>query len=292
METDTGSYSLPLGLCFDGLQRKEYKDFNPRDWASVRAEGYDLCTLKYDGIWCRAVMDAGHVYFYSRNNQLKLSRKLTNEEYFKFGLKTSVLIGEFMFGQQWGNHPDRKGKMFVFDILVLKGKPLAHLALNDRLAYAAYACAGDFVAVKPYGINCMETLWHASVDNGLDFMSSFEGLCFYKSRGDYFKDEVGRMKKELEDDFVISGYEEGEGKHTGRLGALLLGGYRNGQLITLFKCGGGLSDQDREMFWADKEKYLGKVVTVYAKARFDSGALRSPQYRCLHKDKDPHSIRV
>ena len=282
-------------LFYDGLQRKDYEDHQPRNWNEVALAGYKYCSLKYDGIWCRLVITGGRKYYFSRNNQLKKECALTNEELHHFSIKTYVFLGEFMYGQQWCVDTEREGRLYIFDCLVLDGQDISNYCFSDRMKNAERVVPGkleDCELVRYFNVDKAPYVWDARVDNGLSFKESFEGLCFVKPGQNYATDILGRMKKELEDDFVITGFEPGEGKHLGRLGALTLGGYRNGTLLTLFRCGGGLSDEQRQEFWDNQARYMGKVVKVYAKARFDSGALRSPQFRCMHPDKSPSDVLV
>lgn len=58
-------------------------------------------------------------------------------------------------------------------------------------------------------------------------------------------------------DLQIVGYEEGTGRNKGRLGAFVV--YYKGNQV---KVGSGYSDEERVNFWNNRDKYVGRVITV------------------------------
>jgi hypothetical protein len=66
-------------------------------------------------------------------------------------------------------------------------------------------------------------------------------------------------------DLNIVGFEEGTGKNLGRLGAIVCEGVDNDRRINV-NVGSGLTDSDRDSFWADRDQLLGRVVEVKADA--------------------------
>lgn len=58
-------------------------------------------------------------------------------------------------------------------------------------------------------------------------------------------------------DLQIVGYEEGTGRNKGRLGAFVVD-YKGNQV----NVGSGYSDEERENFWNNRDKYVGRVITV------------------------------
>ena len=66
-------------------------------------------------------------------------------------------------------------------------------------------------------------------------------------------------------DLNIVGFEEGTGKNLGRLGAIVCEGVDNDRRINV-NVGSGLTDSDRDSFWADRDHLLGRVVEVKADA--------------------------
>ena len=59
--------------------------------------------------------------------------------------------------------------------------------------------------------------------------------------------------------------EEGTGRNAGKLGALICEGTDDGKFIRV-NVGSGLTDDNRDEFWADKDKLIGQIVEVRADA--------------------------
>ena len=66
-----------------------------------------------------------------------------------------------------------------------------------------------------------------------------------------------KIKKFYDFDLQIVGYEEGTGRNKGRLGAFVVD--YNGNKV---KVGSGYSDEERVNFWNNRDKYIGRVITV------------------------------
>ena len=66
-----------------------------------------------------------------------------------------------------------------------------------------------------------------------------------------------KIKKFYDFDLQIVGYEEGTGRNKGRLGAFVVD-YNGNQV----KVGSGYSDEERVNFWNNRDKYIGRVITV------------------------------
>lgn len=74
-------------------------------------------------------------------------------------------------------------------------------------------------------------------------------------------DSILKLKKNLIADVRIVGFVEGEGKHTGVLGAIEVEFEYNGEMQRCF-VGTGFSDKERFNIWYHKEDYLNKIVEV------------------------------
>lgn len=74
-----------------------------------------------------------------------------------------------------------------------------------------------------------------------------------------------KWKPTITVDLAIVGFEEGTGRNAGRLGALICEGADDGRNIRV-NVGSGLSDQDREQYWNDRESLLDHVVEIEADA--------------------------
>ena len=82
-------------------------------------------------------------------------------------------------------------------------------------------------------------------------------------------------------DLNIVGFEEGTGRNSGRLGAIICEGVDNDRDIRV-NVGSGLSDADRDEYWHSRDDLLGRVVEVAADAvtqnQDGSYSLRFPRF--------------
>ena len=74
-----------------------------------------------------------------------------------------------------------------------------------------------------------------------------------------------KWKPVISVDLKIVGFEQGTGRNEDRLGAIICEGEDNGRLIRV-NVGSGLSDSDRDEYWAARNRLLGHLVEVQADA--------------------------
>ena len=74
-----------------------------------------------------------------------------------------------------------------------------------------------------------------------------------------------KWKPVMSVDLTVIGMEEGTGRNEGRLGALICEGVDSERHIRV-NVGSGLTDSDRDVFWADRNRILGHLVEVQADA--------------------------
>lgn len=239
-----------------------------------------LFQLKYDGIWGQALIKSGEARLYSKTGMHK--ETISIEPPIFHDNKETILIGEFMYGSQWSKQPHLAGKFFAFDVVVIDDEDISHLPYNQRFRrlQARVAELGPRFAMIPtyHWSRLPETWLH------IESLATHEGIIVRKWSSTYYT-RLFKLKVEVEDDFVVMDFIEGMGKHTGRLGALSLGQYENGVLTHVMDVGGGFSDDERDGIWADKSTYYLSVCLVRAKGRFESGALRHPNFVRFRDDK-------
>lgn len=94
-----------------------------------------------------------------------------------------------------------------------------------------------------------------------------------------------KVKKMQTMDLEIIGFEEGEGRLAGKLGAVLVR-YKNGNVV---KVGSGFSDDLRVAIWANQSDYLGNICEVQyfeETTNADGGeSLRFPIFKDFRPDK-------
>lgn len=121
--------------------------------------------------------------------------------------------------------------------------------------------------------------------------SGGEGLMLNTVDGFYdFKrsDNLLKVKKFYSIDLEIVGFEEGEGRNKGRLGAVLVDykGHKVG-------VGSGFSDNDRDYIWENRDKLLGSIMEInyFEETKNQNGelSLRFPTFERLRYDKDEPS---
>jgi len=142
-------------------------------------------------------------------------------------------------------------------------------------------------------------IFHASPETDLDIAKELgiEGFvvldadAVYGDKGYSFDgtaqrpNGIWKRKPKREDEFIIIGMYEGKkGKNTGKLGGFYLEQIHpdTGKRIPCGKCGGGLSDPQREEFWGD-DSLIGQTIKVEfdsrQHAKDGSYALRFPVYK-------------
>ena len=94
-----------------------------------------------------------------------------------------------------------------------------------------------------------------------------------------------KVKKMSTVDLEVVGYEEGSGRLSGTLGAILVR-YKEGNIV---KVGSGFSDELRKLIWTNKDKYLGAICEISyfeESSNADGGvSLRFPIFKDFRPDK-------
>ena len=252
--------------------RTDRQDYKDATFEEARDAGYDVLQLKYDGWWARVEIAAGRGEVYSRTARL-VTTITTNPNV------VGTFIGEYMFGTQWSQDPSRQGKIFLFDVWKTGNTYLNTYTYRDRygvLRANLPLLGSPFELVANYPILSYSEIWTNKVETG-----EYEGVVF-RRRLAPVDDLILRHKAVVSDDVQIIGFVAGEGKHGGRLGALVC----RTQSGVEVRVGGGLDDKAREDIWANQSAYLGRWCTIEGRARFESGALRHPNFICWRPDLD------
>lgn len=91
-----------------------------------------------------------------------------------------------------------------------------------------------------------------------------------------------KMKPFIEVSLEVKATEEGTGKNVGKLGALVCEGTDDGKDIKV-NVGSGLTDDQRDSFWADKQALIGQIAEVRADAvtqnQDGTYSLRFPRFK-------------
>jgi DNA ligase-1 len=128
------------------------------------------------------------------------------------------------------------------------------------------------------GHDVMRRFAEASVEEG------YEGIMIKSMDAPYEckrSDSWMKWKPTITVDLNIVGFEEGTGRNAGRLGAIICEGVDNDRNIRV-NVGSGLSDSNRNEYWAARNELLARVVEVEADAvtqnQDGSYSLRFPRF--------------
>ncbi len=188
----------------------------------------------------------------------------------------------------------KKGLKFyfvAFDLLFYDCKPVytlpysnRYLALQDALAKAH---AGDSIRIVPEinrPLSQIVSMMKKQGWEGLVLWRKDQATIVHMNRSPK-RVNCYKFKLLTEDDFIVTGFERGTGKHQGAVGAFNLAQIDSkGDLHSLGKVGTGLDDDTRikAVAWV-----LPCVIQVNFDSRSDTG-LRNPRFVRKRDDKQPH----
>lgn len=229
----------------------------PRDDANWGFE------MKWDGIRAIVSVDGGRVRICSRN---RIDRTRDYPELHGIGAQLGgrdvVLDGEivafddhgqptFEAWQQRGGYEGRRrvapdGQVpiayIIFDVLFLDGRSLESLPYTERRGrLESLKLQGDYWMVPPHSVGAGDHRLQTSREQG------FEGVVAKRLNSRY---EAGKrtgawikVKNSLSQEFVAAGWVPGEGRRSGRIGALVIGYYEDDRLISAGSVGTGFTDR-------------------------------------------------
>lgn len=173
-----------------------------------------------------------------------------------------------------------KLKYYAFDILSFlewEGTPttpqiqrkdiLNHSLVESKLVVPVRATAiGSYAQCTSFTARMLEEGYEGS-------MLKDPSLPYQKDRSSAWL----KYKPVEKENFVVIGFHEGEGRHSGRLGAFEV------QVSSSITCkvGGGLTDAQRDEFWATRDQILGRAIKVEFKWKTPDGRLREPVFLAL-----------
>jgi bifunctional non-homologous end joining protein LigD len=294
----------------------------PRDEA---AWGFEV---KWDGIRTILFCDHGHMALQGRNGtdftgRYPEVRELARE----LGARRLVLDGEIVAFDEEGRPSferlqsrmhlgsdsavrrrmrDIPVTYVAFDLLYLDGRSTMALSYEERRKVLdALEFGGPAWRAPAYQRGEGSALLAATKELGI------EGVVAKRLSSSY---EPGRrssawvkVKNICEQDVVIGGWAPGEGKRSGRVGALVTGLYEDGRLVYAGKVGTGFTDRtlailERELapLRRDSSPFEGRKApkgTIFVEPRLvarvelrewtKSGTMRAPSFKGLRDDIDP-----
>lgn len=247
----------------DGI-RNDIEDVSPDLLKNYTLDHHWVSQYKYDGWFVALYVKDGKGIMFSRKNTYRKDVDCT-------GLPDNIYFGELLENTQWSyrfKNGALHGKFIVFDQVI---KPEGYIISLERLRKAnqcSWVAVVDTISDKE------------PIDAFADAINQgFEGIILYR-------DGVRvKIKKVIEDDFVIMGFDISNSKTAGIKGGLVRAFHfgRDGKEIG--KCG-TMAENIRKAMFEHPEQFLGKTCVIRGKERFSSGALRHPSLVCIRDPQD------
>lgn len=259
-----------------------------------------IITQKYDGVRCVAIHDKSGVKLFSR--QGKPIEGLHDLEGQLLWLPFGCFDGELLLNKD--NIPSKDLYRETVTVVNSKDQDKKDIVFNIfdtceikefENGYCAAPCIERKKVVqeleeqmRPDWWKSVPILYYGKYDKNIvqqelnkQITLEHEGVMVNIANAPY---EARRTKnilkvKAMQDcDLKIIGFEEGTGKNKGTLGAIIVD-YKGFEV----RVGSGFTDQDREYFWKNKDKLLGRVITVQyfeetTNKKDNSLSLRFPVY--------------
>ena len=278
-----------------------------------KIKGDCLVEYKYDGVRVIAIVKNGKATLYSRNGKIfhnfpHIENALSKPEYNNIVFDGEVMSDDFQalmkqVYRKSGAQTD-DAYLALFDILPLKEfnegiSKLSSIERKEELNKLSKSFENAIKLVDYEVINFDEK-------NGQDKFASmnkealekgFEGLMI-KPNDNYYECKRShawlKIKPFIEVTLKIIDIQEGTGKHSGKLGAFHVEGDDDGKFFSL-SVGSGLTDEEREKFWASKDKLIGRLVEIRADAITQSiegehYSLRFPRFKNFRGFKKDEKI--
>lgn len=275
--------------------------------------------LKWDGYRLLANIHQGNVQIYSRNgisyNQKfpALYQQLKSVPYDAI-LDGEVVvldksgIPEFQKLQNYGEDTEGELRYYVFDMLYLNGHDITHLPLLERKSLIEEVIEGLPLVVYSDHLESMgNTFYEQAIAAGM------EGVIAKKADSSYV---VGKrtenwlkIKSVESQEVLICGYTRSEGQ---LFGSLILGLYKNGELVYAGNCGSGFNDALQKALlqrfkplvretspFGKRINLKGRKATwlepaLICEVKFtewtSGGSMRHPVFKGMRSDKIPQEI--
>lgn len=239
------------------------------------------------------LLDKGNL---TSKDQYKETMKITRKKGEKHGVK--MLVFDCMSSEEFRNqkcetpYSIRRG-----DLLAWFGQHYIEEYLAKSAEFNEYEFANNiisFLNTKYTYFNILPILYEGSDINEITKWLNYnidhgeEGVMINILDAPYsFKrtSDLLKVKKMLDIDLEVVGYEEGSGNFSGMLGAFLVR-YKEGNIV---KVGSGFSKELRQEIWKNPDAYIGKVISVqyFEETVNQQGgiSLRFPVYLDFRSDK-------
>ncbi len=278
-----------------------------------KIKGDCLVEYKYDGVRVVAIVKNGRATLYSRNGKIfnnfpHIESALSKKEFNNLVFDGEVMSDDFqaLMKQVYRKSGAKTDDAYLalFDILPLKefnnGKSrLNSINRKEQLNKLAQSFDDSIKLVDYEIINFDNDDGQAKFSkmNKEALEKGFEGLMI-KPCNNFYECKRShawlKIKPFIEVTLKVIKIQEGTGKHEGKLGAFHVEGNDDGKFFSL-SVGSGLTDDDREKFWAAKDKLIGRMIEIRADAITQSiegehYSLRFPRFKNFRGFKEDEKI--
>ena len=249
-----------------------------------KIKGDCLVEYKYDGVRVVAIVKKNKATLYSRNGKIfnnfaHIENALSKPEYNNIVFDGEVMSDDFqalmkqVYRKSGANTED--AYLALFDMLPLKEfnggrSKLNSLERKQELNKLSKTFGSEIKLVDYEIINFDNEQGQEKFSemNKEALEKGFEGLMI-KPNNNYYECKRShawlKIKPFIEVTLKVIDIQEGTGKHEGKLGAFSVEGEDDGKFFSL-SVGSGLTDEQRDMYWADKDKLIGRLIEVRADA--------------------------
>jgi DNA ligase-1 len=278
-----------------------------------KIKGDCLVEYKYDGVRVIAIVKNNKATLYSRNGKIFYNFPIIESALSKPEYNNMVFDGEVMSDdfqalmkqvyRKSGAQTD-DAYLALFDILPLKefnnGKSKLNSIDRKKELNQLSKTFEDVIKLVDYeiinfdnenGQNKFSIMNKEALDKGFEGLMIKPNENFYECKRSH---AWLKIKPFIEVTLKIIDIQEGTGKHEGKLGAFHVEGDDDGKFFSL-SVGSGLTDEDREKFWASKDNLIGRLVEIRADAVTQSiegehYSLRFPRFKNFRGFKEDEKI--
>ena len=243
-----------------------------------------------------------HINVLSRNNKPIYNTELIQADIINAGLNNYVLDGEFYIPGDTTNNTDwsnttsvlrtqtehkEKDKLcfFVFDIFPLEywGEKLIDYPLYDRKIYLNNVVT-KINSERVKFVDYLVVNTHKDILKILDIYlkNGFEGTVIKDPYSAYVNKRSKswiKVKKVFTDEFTIVNILKGQGKYSNTTGSILINVNE-----TIVGVGTGMTDDDRNLIWAERDELVGLKLEVSYQTKSKDGSLIFPVFQRIRYD--------
>ena len=250
-----------------------------------KIKGKVSMSLKMDGIRNSALIEKGNIKHISRQGKIVDGLEEINNALKEFDLDGYFVDGELIRINKEGIPSDdnfrlttkivnsksfyKEGLEFVvFDIVPIEdyymGKSGLTYEKRLQLMEELIGEGNEFIRLVPkFGITDDVNVIYEKLDEVVS--NGEEGLILNTLIGVYAfgkrPKDILKVKKFEDGDVLVTDVLEGEGRLKGKLGKIEVQFKYENNIYTNY-IGSGFSDDEREYFWNNKEKLIGKIITI------------------------------